>query len=259
MNDAPAVLIERREAALWITLNRPAKRNAINAELLEGLAAGYRRAHEDPEVRVLVLTGAGEQAFCAGADLAPGKGFAFDFAQPTTAYADLLRTAHASTVPSIALVNGACLAGGMGLLAMTDMAIAAEDATFGLPEVKVGVFPMQALSVLQEIVPRRLVREWCLTGESFGAAAAAAAGLVNYVVPRSELQAKAEWLVARLADKSPTAIRRGKYALRELASMSFEQAIAFTEGQIALISLTEDAEEGLDAFMERRPPAFRGR
>jgi enoyl-CoA hydratase/carnithine racemase len=125
MSESQVVLHERRGQALWITLNRPDKRNAINAEVLAGVRAGYERAHADPEARAIVLTAIGDKAFCAGADLAPGKGFAFDFAQPTTAYADLLRLAQNSTLPSIAAVNGVCMAGGMGLLAMTDMAVAA--------------------------------------------------------------------------------------------------------------------------------------
>jgi enoyl-CoA hydratase/carnithine racemase len=258
-DEVPAVLLECRGAALWITLNRPDKRNAINRQVLDGIAAGYRLAQEDPQVRVIVLTGAGDRAFCAGADLEPGESFSFDFARPTTPYADLLRQAHQATVPSIAVVNGACLAGGMGLLAMTDLAIAADDVAFGLPEVKLGLFPMQVLSLLQELVPRRMVREWCLSGESFDAATAAAAGLVNYVVPRGELRSRADWLVGRIVDKSPAAIRRGKYALRAFESLSFDEGIAFAESQIGLASMTEDAREGLRSFVEKRKPSFSGR
>ena len=148
------------------------------------------------------------------------------------------------TKPSIARVNGTCMAGGMGLLCMTDMAVAADHVQFGLPEVKVGVFPMQVMSLLQDIAPRRLINEWALTGEPFDAAAARDAGLLNYVVPGAELDAKVEWLVKRLTDKSPTAIRRGKYAMRAIASMSFDESIAYTESQIALLAMTEDAKEG---------------
>src|SRR6202008_4946363 len=126
-----------------------------------------------------------------------------------------------------------CMAGGMGLLCMTDMAIAADHAIFGLPEVKVGVFPMQVMSLLQSMVPPRLVNEWALTGEPFDAKTAQAAGLLNHVVPAAELDAKVEWLIGRLIDKSPTAIRRGKYAMRGIASLSFARVIAYTESQIA--------------------------
>jgi enoyl-CoA hydratase/carnithine racemase len=259
MSDTAAVLHDKRGHAFWITVNRPDKRNAINAEVIAGIRAGYRAAHADPDVRVIVLTGAGDKAFCAGADLQPGKGFAFDTARPNLDYADLLRDAQNATLPSIARINGTCMAGGMGLLCMTDMAVAAQSAQFGLPEVKVGVFPMQVLSLLQQVAPRRVVREWALSGEPFDAAQALAAGLLNHVVPAAELDAKVEWLVGRIVDKSPTAIRRGKYAMRTLESMSFDQAISYTESQIALLALTEDAREGLASFNEKRKPRWTGR
>jgi methylglutaconyl-CoA hydratase len=112
-----------------------------------------------------------------------------------------------TTLPLLARVNGACMAGGMGLLCMADLAVAADHSLFGLPEVKLGVFPMQVLSLLQGIAPRRKVREWAFTGEPFGAAEALAAGLLNHVVPAAGLDAKLQWLLARLLDNSPTAIR----------------------------------------------------
>ncbi|KPF95632.1 enoyl-CoA hydratase [Rhodopseudomonas sp. AAP120] len=255
-----AVIIEQREQALWITINRPDKRNAINAGVVEGITRGWKQAHDDPSVRVIVLTGAGDKAFCAGADLqSTGAAFAFDFSKPNVDYADLLRLAQNSTKPSIARVNGTCMAGGMGLLCMTDMAVAADTVQFGLPEVKVGVFPMQVMSLLQDIAPRRLIAEWSLTGEPFDAQVAREAGLLNYVVPAGELDAKVEWLVKRLTDKSPTAIRRGKYAMRAIAAMSFDESIAYTESQIALLAMTEDAKEGLKAFAEKRKPVWPGK
>src|SRR5579859_2002220 len=183
MTDTP-VLIDKRGAALWITVNRPDKRNAINADVIAGIARGYRAAHDDADVRVIVLTGAGEKAFCAGADLQnTGGAFAHDYSKPNVPFADLFRLSQNATKPAIARVNGVCMAGGMGLLCMTDMAIASDHAIFGLPEVKVGVFPMQVLSLLQNIAPRRLISEWAITGEPFDAQAAQAAGLLNYVVP----------------------------------------------------------------------------
>jgi methylglutaconyl-CoA hydratase len=259
MTDTSSVLHDKRGPAFWITINRPEKRNALNADVIAGINAGYRAAHDDPDVRVIVLTGAGDKAFCAGADLQPGKSFTFDFAKPNVDYADMLRLAQNATKPSIARVNGACMAGGMGLLAMTDMAVAADHAAFGLPEVKVGVFPMQVMSLLQAIAPPRMINEWSLTGEPFDADTAKAAGLLNHVVPSTDLDAKVDWLVGRIADKSPTAIRRGKYAMRAIASMSFDEAIAFTESQIALLALTEDAREGLASFAEKRKPSWPGK
>jgi methylglutaconyl-CoA hydratase len=260
MTENTSVVLEKRGQAFWITINRPEKRNALNGEVIAGLARGYRDAQDDPEVRVIVLTGAGDKAFCAGADLQnSGAAFAMDFSRPNVDYADLLRLSQDVTKPSIARVGGVCMAGGMGLLCMTDMAVAADHAVFGLPEVKVGVFPMQVMSLLQTIAPRRLVNEWALTGEPFEARAAQAAGLLNHVVPATELDAKIDWLIARIVDKSPTAIRRGKYAMRAIAAMSFDQSIAYTESQIALLAMTEDAKEGLKAFAEKRKPVWTGK
>lgn len=259
MSEVQEVLLERRDQAFWITINRPEKRNAIHGGVVAAMREGIRRAHADPEVRAIVVTGTGDKAFCAGGDLQPGKGFAFDFAKPSVDYADLLRDAQNATLPIVARINGTCMAGGMGLLCMADMAISADHALFGLPEVKVGVFPMQVLSLLQDLVPPRLVREWSLTGEPISAQEALAAGLINYVVPAAQLDEKTAWLIGRLVDKSPTAIRRGKYAMRAIGAMSFDQAIAYTESQIALLAMTEDAKEGLAAFNERRKPVWTGR
>ena len=258
-SNTDAVLLERRERAFWITINRPDKRNAINKDVIAGIRDGYRRAHADPEVRVIVLTAAGDKAFCAGGDLQPGAGFAFDLSRPNIDYADMLREAQNATLPTIARINGVCMAGGIGLLCMTDLAVAADHALFGLPEVKIGLFPMQVLSLLQRIAPRRTVREWCLGGEPFSAAEAKEGGLLNYVVPTAELDDKTQWLIDRLAGKSPTAIRRGKYAMRALEAMSFDEGIAYTESQIALLAMTEDAKEGLKAFSEKRKPVWTGR
>jgi len=260
MTDNNSVILEKRGQAFWITINRPDKRNALNGDVISGIAKGYREAHDDRDVRVIVLTGTGDKAFCAGADLQnSGAAFARDFSMPNSDYADLLRQAQNATKPAIARVGGTCMAGGMGLLCMTDMAVGADHAIFGLPEVKVGVFPMQVLSLLQSMVPPRVVSEWALTGEPFDAKGALAAGLLNYVVPASELDAKVDWLIGRIVDKSPTAIRRGKYAMRAIASMSFDESIAYTESQIAILAMTEDAKEGLKAFGEKRKPVWTGR
>lgn len=253
------VLVEKRGSALWITLNRPDKRNAFNSGVLAAMGEGWRRANADPEVRAIVLTGAGEKAFCAGGDLQPGQAFAFDHAKPSTDYADLVRAVARSTVPSIARVNGVCMAGGMGLLCMTDLAVAVDTAVFGLPEVKVGLFPMQVLAMMEGLVPPRVLREWTLTGDPFDARAALAVGLVNHVVPAAELDAKVESLVGKFAANSPTAIRRGKYAIRAMAGMAFEEALAYAEAQIGIMPQTEDAREGLAAFNEKRKPRWTGR
>jgi enoyl-CoA hydratase/carnithine racemase len=260
MTESNEILFEKRDHVSWITINRPDKRNSINAAVIAGILSGLEESAKDPDVRAIVLTGAGDKAFCAGADLSRGTGtFGRNFAEPTQPFANLLRTAHACRLPIVARVNGTCMAGGMGLLGMCDMAVAADHALFGLPEVKIGVFPMQVLSVLQPLLARRDLMELCITGEPVDAARAVSMRLVNYAVPAAELDEKTNWLVDRITDKSPTAIRRGKYAMAAIASMGFEQAVSFTETQIGVASMTEDAAEGVAAFNEKRKPNWTGR
>ena len=259
MNENADVLCEIRNHAYWITINRADKRNALNNSVIGQIAAGYAAAEADANVRVVVLTGCGDKAFCAGADLDPGQNFAFDTSIPTTPFADLFRRVKGSRLPSIARVNGACVAGGMGLLCMTDLAVAVDHAVFGLPEIKLGLFPMQVLVLLRSLVSPRVLNEWCLTGERFDAATALRAGIVNHVVPKAQFDEKIAALIDALAGNSPTAIRRGKYVLDAMEGMSFKQAIAFAEGQLVLAAGTQDAREGMAAFSERRPPKWTGR
>jgi enoyl-CoA hydratase/carnithine racemase len=243
----------RQDARLVLTIDRPERRNALNGDVIASLQQALDGARADRAIRAIVLTGAGDEAFCAGADLSADP-FAFDYATPIIPYANLLRTARALDVPLVARVNGACMAGGMGLLAMCDLAIAARHATFGLPEAKVGVFPMQVLALLQEQLPQRCLAQLCLTGDPIDAARAREIGLVNEVA--DDLDAAVERLLARLTANSPTALRRGLYAMKAMRSMSFEQAIAFAEGQIGLVGMTQDAREGVAAFKEKRKPQW---
>lgn len=211
-------------------------------------------------MRAVVLTGAGSKAFCAGADLSTSAGsFKYDYSRVGLPFVKVMRQARDLTVPLIARVNGHAMAGGMGLVGMCDMAIAADHALFGMPEVKVGVFPMQIMAVLQRIIPPRKCYEMALTGEPVSAAEALEIGLLNYVVPAADLDAKVDWLLGRLMDKSPTAIRKGKYAMRITEQLNFDQSAIFMEGQIGTLALTEDAEEGLRAFNEKRKPNWTGR
>lgn len=258
-SDSP-ILVEAENGVTRLTIDRAEARNALNDAVMLALAAAIRAAEAQPAMRAIVVTGAGEKAFCAGADLKPNsRTFGFDYSVPNTVYADLLRTAANCTLPMIARVNGHCLAGGMGILAMCDIAVAVETARFGLPEVRIGLFPMQVAALLQMVLPRRKFAEMCLTGEPITAAEALQYDLINYAVPPAELDAKVDWLLARLLDKSPTAIRRGKYALRAMQDMTFEQAVSYAEVQIGSMVHTEDAAEGLKAFNEKRSPVWTGR
>jgi len=259
-NTDKLLISEQRDGILRLTLNRPAARNALNDELILELTKAFAESASQPSVRVVLLAAVGDKAFCAGADLNPeSKTFGFDYAEPTTTYANMLRAARGAKVPVIGRINGYCLAGGMGLLAVCDMAVASSTAKFGLPEVKVGVFPMQVAALLQTMLPPRKFAEMCFTGEMISAAEALEYGLVNYVAEPEALDEKVDWLVERVAGKSPTAIRRGKHALCAMAGMTFEQAIAYMEAQVGLLPLTEDAKEGMAAFAEKRAPVWRGK
>jgi len=251
------LLVEQRGPVLWLTIRREERRNAMSHAVLAGMGQAIEAAQGDRALRAIVITGAGSKAFCAGADLQAAQAFTTDYSEPHGHLAQLLRKARASTVPLVARVNGACMAGGMGLLSMCDLAVAAPHAVFGLPEVKVGVFPAQVLSVLQHLVPRRALAEMCLTGEPLTSGQALAYGLVNHV--DEDLDGRLDWLLGRLLDKSPAAIRRGLYTMKKIEAMGFEESMSFTESQIALFTLTEDAKEGQAAFQAKRKPQWSGR
>jgi enoyl-CoA hydratase/carnithine racemase len=254
---ADDLLVQSRGPALWLTINREERRNALSPDVVRGLAQHIETADRDRSHRLVVITGIGSKAFCAGADLQSGSSFAFDHSEPILGFARLLRTAHVCTIPLVARVNGSCMAGGMGLLAMCDLAVSTEAAMFGLPEVKVGVFPAQVLALLRTILPARQVAELCLTGEPISAAEAKAIGLVNHVA--ADVDEALDTLMKRIVAASPAALRRGRYMLKAIEGMTFEQAIAFAESQIALFAQTEDAREGKAAFQEKRKPNWTGR
>jgi enoyl-CoA hydratase/carnithine racemase len=256
-HSTPELAVEQRDSVLWLTITREERRNAMSHGVLAAMAQALTQAQGRRDIRAIVITGAGAKAFCAGADLQSANAFTTDYSEPHGHLAQVLRAARASTIPLVARVNGACMAGGMGLMSMCDMAVAASHAVFGLPEVKVGVFPAQVLSVLQHLIPRRVLVELCLTGEPITSAQALQYGLVNYV--DDDVDAKLDWLLARLLDKSPAAIRRGLYTLKTAESLAFEEAMSFTESQIALFTLTEDAKEGQLAFREKRKPVWPGK
>jgi len=252
---AAAIVTERRGRALWICINRPEQRNALDAAVMAGLQRAFETAAGESSLRAIVLTGTGDKAFCAGADLSRGEAsFAAELENPMTEFGRLARTARGLGIPVISRVNGACVAGGMGLLAMSDLAIAADHARFGLPEAKVGVFPMQVMVYLRRMIAPRDLSWLCFTGELINAARAEAIGLVNEVVPLAVLDARIDELVRQIALTSPSAVRRGKFAMLAMESMNFDAALAFAEAQITIASRTDDAVEGRAAFAEKRAP-----
>jgi enoyl-CoA hydratase/carnithine racemase len=254
------LLVDRQDNVLRLTINRAHRRNALTEEVMNELAKEIGEASRDTSLRAIVLTGAGDKAFCAGADLKPGDTpFRPDFSRLTLPLANLARAAHACHLPIIGRINGLCLAGGMGLFGMCDLAIATEDARFGMPEVKIGIFPMQILTLLRDLIPPRYLNEMCMTGRPITAQTAFSLGLLNQVVPAAELDSAVDTLVGEIVGVSPIAVRRGKYAMRAVESMSFHEMMAFTETAISPMIQTEDAREGLAAFNDRRPPRWTGR
>ncbi|WP_423459848.1 enoyl-CoA hydratase/isomerase family protein [Ottowia sp. VDI28] len=256
-NSTDELGVRLSDGVLWLTIQREARRNAISPGVLAALSEALTRANADRSVRAIVLTGAGDKAFCAGADLQTGQSFKFDYSEPMVGFANLFRLSRQLMVPLVGRINGACMAGGMGLMAMCDMVVAAPHAVFGLPEVKIGLFPAQVLSLLNGLIGPRALNELCITGEPITAAEALQMGMINRV--SEDLDAGVQALLGRFLDKSPAAIRRGLYLMKRIGAMSFEESMAFTESQIGLFALTEDAAEGQAAFREKRKPNWSGR
>ena len=212
----PEIRLERRDDALWIWIDREERRNALDRAVLAGIEAAVRMAEADPTVRAMVLTGACEKAFCADADRDGG----------TADFGRLARVVRTAGVPLVARINGSCVAGGMGLMLLCDLAVAADHARFGLPEVKVGVFPMQVLAFLRASLQARHINELCLTGELISASRAAEIGLINEVAPPGALDVRIEILLGRIRAASPPAVRRGKQVIFAMEMMAFDEALA---------------------------------
>jgi len=257
------IRLDRRGAVQWITITREARRNAINDAVLDGIEAGIREAMAAaPEVRAIVLTGEGARAFCAGADLkrtGADRPFQIVHADPATRLGNLFRLVERCTLPIVGRVNGHAMAGGMGLAAMCDMVVAADHARFGMPESRIGIWPMMIQTYVMRVLPRRKLLEMMITGEPIDAAEALALGFVNYVVPAAELDAKTDWLLARILKSSPTAIRRGKHVWHGMQDLGLQEAIILAESNAGLMGSSEDAQEGIRAFQEKRPPVWTGR
>ena len=162
-------------------------------------------------------------------------------------------------LPILARVNGHALAGGLGLVCACDFAIATSDARFGVPETRIGLFPMTILPYMLRIIPRRKLLEMCITGELLSASEALALDLVNYVVEPAELDAKTDWLLARIVDKSPTAIRIGKQVFHAIEDMTLDQSFELTQIMLPVMAMSEDAKEGFAAFNEKRAPQWTGK
>ncbi|WP_258159616.1 enoyl-CoA hydratase-related protein [Rhizobium sp. TH2] len=251
------VRTERDGAVLSIMIDREERRNALNESVASAIISALDAAEANRDIRAVVLTGAGEKAFCAGGDLQPaadGTPFTIDPANPRHYVAGLLTRMERCSLPIIGRINGHALAGGFGLLCACDLVVAREDALLGVSEVKVGLFPMMILPFLLRNLPNRLLMELCLTGEPITGAEAKAAGIINYAVPGAELDAKVSWLLDRVTGKSPTGIRLGKQGLRNIREMSMANALEYAQFMLVNMARTGDAKEGFAAFNEKRAP-----
>jgi enoyl-CoA hydratase/carnithine racemase len=242
-----------------VTLNRPERRNALGAQMTNELLYAFDDAAADDEVRCTVLTGAGS-AFCAGADLGQLSGIADALELPPKGgYDDLLRMMTRTTKPIVARVNGHAMGGGLGLVAASSLAIASSDAKFGAPEVKLGLFPFMIYAVLERLMPRRRLMEMLLCGERLSADDAAQLGLLNRAVPAAELDAAVKSVTDSLTAASPSAIKLGLSAVHEVDGLSFDEKLPTLAQRLVECLATEDAREGLTAFLEKREPKWKAR
>ena len=238
-------------------INREPQRNALNLEILSLFFKHLDQAESDDSVRAILISGAGDRAFCSGADLgsAAQDGIQAGFSR----YAQLIKRLAGYPKPVVAKVNGDCLAGGMGLMLACDIVIARDDARFGTPEVNVGLFPMMIGALIYRNVLRKKAMEMILLGHKLNAAQAQEMGLITRAVPPEKLDDEVAQILKLLAAKSPIGIKIGKEAFYAMADMPFEDALDFLSQKIAEVAATEDAKEGITAFLEKRPPVFKGR
>lgn len=258
----PEVRAERSGPALWLTIDREERRNALNATVLDGLRAGLIEAAATAGVRAIVITGAGEKVFCAGGDLKPdaeGDPFSIDPAERDNPVVKLLRAIVDCPLPVIARVNGHALAGGFGLVCACDFAVVADNARLGTPEARIGIFPMMILPFMLRTMPRRKLLELCITGEPITAAEALAHGMVNHVVPLAALDDTVNALVASIAAASPSAIAIGRRAIATIDGLALDAALEYAQRVLPQLARTPDAREGFKAFNEKRAPVWSGR
>jgi enoyl-CoA hydratase/carnithine racemase len=239
------------------TINREQQRNALSADAVSLFLKYLDQAEKDENVSVILVTASGDKAFCSGADLADATGG--ELAQGVRSYARLLKRLTGYPKPVVAKVNGYCLAGGLGIMLACDIVIARNDAKFGTPEVKVGLFPMMIGALIYRNVLRKKAMQMVLLGETLSAAQAQEMGLITRAVAPQKLEAAVAETLERLADKSPIGMKIGKQAYYAMADMPFEDAVDFLSEKIMDVAATADAKEGISAFIEKRKPVFKGR
>lgn len=263
MSEAPAtdvVLYSPDGHRATITINRPDRRNAISPEVVRGIAGALSEADDDDAVRVVVLTGAGDKAFCAGGDLGgmtsdSSAGQHFLRAE----VGELFEQMRSSPKPIVARVNGHALAGGFGLMLACDLVVAADSAQMGMPEINLGLWPFMITAVIQRDLPRKVALDLMLTGKRIDASEGERWGFVNRVVPVDSLDAVVDELVEMLASKSPLVTHLGKRSFYRAEDQSFSDALGYLSGMLTLCLESEDTVEGVTAFLQKRAPEWKGR
>ena len=254
------LLVERRERVAVITINRPQKLNALNIQTRAEGAAALDELREDDSVRVVVITGAGEKAFVAGADIAEFEGRTAVTQREVMTARSLFTAVDAFPKPVIAMINGYCLGGGCELALSCDLRVAGEQARFGQPEINLGIIPGGGgTQRLTRLVGEGKAMELILTGEMIDAQHAYRLGLVNHVVPAADLEAKTLEIAGRIAEKSPVALRMAKEAVKTAARANLDEGLRREIDLFALCFSSEDKDEGVRAFLEKRKPEFKGR
>jgi len=255
------LLYEAAGGVARVTINRPDRRNAMSYAVMQGLRDAIGHARADDDVRVVVITGAGDQAFCAGADLtgiAQNAGAAAAH-EGRGLLAELFREMWSLGKPIVARVRGYALAGGFGLACACDLVVAADDAVFATPEINVGLWPYMITVPLLRSMPPKTALELMMTGRRVSAAEGARLGFVQRVVPIAELDAAVDALTAELAAKSPLIMRWGRDAFYRVLEMDADAALSYLQGMLTVTTQTEDTAEGVAAFAEKRAPQWKGR
>lgn len=242
-----------------ITIDDPEKSNPMSVETMAGLLGRTREAVDDPEVRVIVYTGAGDRAFCAGGDLSGSfVDDAVGLHRRRGDIAELFRLMWRGGKPTVARVNGHALAGGFGLAVACDLTICVDDAKLGTTEVRVGLWPMMISAVLFRVMPRKAALELMLTGRIIDPREAFHLGAVSRVVERADLDEVVDEVVAALLDFSPATLMFGKDAFNAMTDSDLDTALDRLQGGLTEIALSDDAREGVAAFIEKRPPEWSG-
>jgi enoyl-CoA hydratase/carnithine racemase len=243
-----------------ITIDRPDRRNAINPDVVTGIAESLTTAENDDAVHAVVLTGSGDKAFCAGGDLG-GMGSEGAVQQHfiRAEVGDLFSQMRKSRLPIVARVNGHALAGGFGLMLACDLVVAADDVEIGMPEVNLGLWPFMITAVVARDLPRKVALDLMLTGRRIPASEGARWGFINRVVPRAELDATVDALAADLASKSPLIVKLGKNSFYNVEDTGFQESLDYLAGMLTVTLGSEDTAEGVSAFFQKRQPEWKGK